>query len=438
MCINFEISMENAEKYERENNWSEALNIYNKLLLKEPNKVNILEKVGWCFSRLNKYNDAVEIFQKLSNLEPKKAKWDYMVGYQYYSMKEWDKAIEFFRLSLSKYPEYFIVKYRLGYALTQISGKIQRLKSPNYLEAYKLFNECESLWDSMPEGDKNRERQHYADVCFQKSKILIERSEWEEAIDSIKKSIKIDKNNTDYFYILSKALCGKGEYEEALRVIPNSSKYYINELKAKIYSQLNDIDRSIDLYTLILKSRKRDYLYRQLGEEYVKKNDLPNAFINIQKAIKLGSKNHTNYFALGNLYYKAGLLISAKSELEKAHGIKQKEYNCDYIEALNLINEVNDQIKLNNIKTDDIKILNSLKKCLENKNDEIIQGKVKKYKAERGFGFIQSRDKDVYFHISEVYKPHQKNLCEGINITFYIQESPKGLIAKDIRIIENQ
>ncbi|EGD46757.1 Cold-shock protein DNA-binding [Ruminiclostridium papyrosolvens DSM 2782] len=429
-----ESSMEYAEKLEKEKDWTNALVAYKNILLIKPEDIKIIEKIGWCYSRLEQYHKAIEAFKELITREPKKAKWDYMVGYQYYSMKEWNIAIEFFRTSLTKYPNYFIVKYRLGYALTQTSGKIQRLKSPNYLEAFKLFSECELLWNKMSDVEKNREKQHYADICFQKSKILLERSDWDGSINSIRKSIDIDKNNPDYSYILSKALCSKGEYEEALKVIPNGNKYYINELRAEIYSKLNDVDRAIDLYTRLLKTRDRDYLHRLLGEEYIKKNDLPNAFINIQKSIKLNPKNHKNYFAMGKLYYVAGLLILAKSELEKAIMIKQNEYNCDYIEANDLLNEINNEIQLKNVENDDINILKKLKKNIVS---DIIKGKVKKYVSERGFGFIKDREKEFYFHISDVYQTHQKNVCEGADVTFSIQESTKGPVAKQIKVVAN-
>lgn len=428
------ISIKSAEKFEKENDWLNALEVYKKLLEKDSDNINVLEKVGWCYSRLTQYNNAIDTFKVLIIREPKKAKWYYMVGYQYYSMKEWDIAIEFFRKALVKYPNYFIVKYRLGYALTQTSGKMLRLKSPNYIEAFKLFSECEELWSRMSDKDKIRERQHYADICFQKCKILIERCEWDGAISSIKKSIDIDRNNIDYNYNFSKALYGKGEYEQALKVIPNSCKYYINELKAEILSKLEDFDSAINIYTHQLNTRKRDYLFRQLGDEYLKKNDLKNAFINVQKAITLGPKNHKNYFTLGKIYLMAGLLISAKQELEKACSLKQNEYNSDYIEAAQLLDRVTKDINKNGIEIDDIDKLNILKNSLSDESYKLIKGKIKKYITDRGFGFIQFNNQECYFHISDVFRPHQNKICEGTDVIFSTQESTKGPTAKNIKV----
>lgn len=154
---NKDINQQKAEEMEKNNNWHSALAIYQAIINKDPNNVEILSKIGWCQSRLKNYDKAINTFKKIIELDPNKAKWYYMLGYQYYAQEDWQNAIDWFKKAIDIYPEYFIVKYRLGYALTQVSGTIYRLKRPEYLEAFKHFEDCQIIWENMPEEKKKYE-----------------------------------------------------------------------------------------------------------------------------------------------------------------------------------------------------------------------------------------------------------------------------------------
>jgi CRISPR-associated protein Cmr6 len=68
-----------------------------------------------------------------------------------------------------------------------------------------------------------------------------------------------------------------------------------------------------------------------------------------------------------------------------------------------------------------------------------INGKIKKYNTEKGFGFISYREdsaeKDIFFHISEISNREQKP-CEGLEVLFIPGEGRKGQVAKKIRIYD--
>jgi len=66
-----------------------------------------------------------------------------------------------------------------------------------------------------------------------------------------------------------------------------------------------------------------------------------------------------------------------------------------------------------------------------------IKGKIKKYNAEKGFGFISyqegSKEKDIFFHISGILTKEQKP-DEGLEVLFIPGEGRKGPEAKKIKI----
>ena len=62
-----------------------------------------------------------------------------------------------------------------------------------------------------------------------------------------------------------------------------------------------------------------------------------------------------------------------------------------------------------------------------------MQGKVKKFNKEKGFGFIKlAVDKDVFFHYSELKMDGFKTIEEGADVEFEMVETDRGLQARNI------
>ena len=65
-----------------------------------------------------------------------------------------------------------------------------------------------------------------------------------------------------------------------------------------------------------------------------------------------------------------------------------------------------------------------------------MQGKVKRFNKNKGFGFITIEDgKDVFFHFSELVMEGFKTVDEGASVEFELVEGDRGLQAHDIKII---
>lgn len=62
-----------------------------------------------------------------------------------------------------------------------------------------------------------------------------------------------------------------------------------------------------------------------------------------------------------------------------------------------------------------------------------MNGTVKWFNAEKGYGFITSEEgNDVFVHFSQINKDGYKTLEEGEEVTFEVAEGPKGLQAENI------
>ncbi|SMB78870.1 cold-shock DNA-binding protein family [Desulfonispora thiosulfatigenes DSM 11270] len=65
-----------------------------------------------------------------------------------------------------------------------------------------------------------------------------------------------------------------------------------------------------------------------------------------------------------------------------------------------------------------------------------MNGTVKWFNAEKGFGFITGEDgKDVFAHFSQINSTGFKTLEEGQNVSFDVVEGAKGPQAENITVI---
>jgi CspA family cold shock protein len=63
----------------------------------------------------------------------------------------------------------------------------------------------------------------------------------------------------------------------------------------------------------------------------------------------------------------------------------------------------------------------------------LMQGKVKWFNKEKGYGFIEREDgNDVFVHFSAIQEDGFKTLYEGDLVEFEIVEGPKGLQAANV------
>lgn len=63
-------------------------------------------------------------------------------------------------------------------------------------------------------------------------------------------------------------------------------------------------------------------------------------------------------------------------------------------------------------------------------NEEKQQGKIKWFRTDKGFGFIEISDgKDIFVHASQV----QEELNEGDAVEFVIKEGKKGPVATEVK-----
>ena len=64
------------------------------------------------------------------------------------------------------------------------------------------------------------------------------------------------------------------------------------------------------------------------------------------------------------------------------------------------------------------------------------EGKVKWFSERKGYGFIaQEEGQDIFVHYSSIDMPGFKTLSEGDQVSFNVEESERGPVAKNVKRI---
>ena len=62
------------------------------------------------------------------------------------------------------------------------------------------------------------------------------------------------------------------------------------------------------------------------------------------------------------------------------------------------------------------------------------EGTVKWFSEKKGYGFIEQEDgQDVFVHFSSIDMPGFKTLSEGERVSFDMEESDRGPVAKNVK-----
>jgi CspA family cold shock protein len=66
-----------------------------------------------------------------------------------------------------------------------------------------------------------------------------------------------------------------------------------------------------------------------------------------------------------------------------------------------------------------------------------MQGVVKWFNNEKGFGFIKAGNdaRDIFVHFKEIQVDGYKTLKDGDKVEFTFQDSPKGPVAKGVSLV---
>lgn len=211
--------------------------------------------------------------------------------------------------------------------------KMVSLKTPTDPTDAKILR----LSEAIEKDPKN------ASLLSQRSKLYLEKKQFEKALSDAEKAISIDNSNGEYFFLKAKAQRGLNRLEAALNSTKiaedkdfNSPDLYI--LVGEIFIVIKQYQQAIEYLNSALKlSSFNEYAYFYKGIVYAETGDTLRALSNLQTAIEQNPEFVDPYNELAKIH-------TAKKQYKEAHQYLESGLRFDpgnpflhYNEGVNLV-----------------------------------------------------------------------------------------------------
>jgi len=400
-----------AEQAQKQNQWTQAAELYSQALQESPDNQVAKQQLGWCLSRAKEYEKAIAVFQDLIQCQPESAKWPYMVGYQDHEQERWREAVNWYDKSLTLNPDYIVVLYRKGYAHFKL-GEVG--------QALQAFERCRKLWHALPEGQlKEKDKKNCAKAAYHQAEVSIENARvvegaFDAAIRLLGEAINLDPDNHNAHYLLGKALLENGQPEKAIEAFQEADRIqprqdYILDRWGMALAELKQYDNARKIYERIPSYQRKDYILRHLGEIQLQEGDYQNAIKTLKLAVQKNGRNHNAHYLLGMGYIAIGNWVLAVHEFREAIRLRQKHYNVPFPEAQKALDDVLSQ----HPETANLPQINTRQR-----------GKVIKYFDDKGYGFIRGDSGEIFFHVRDC--PRDEKIEAGMIVEYEEGIGDKG------------
>jgi tetratricopeptide (TPR) repeat protein/cold shock CspA family protein len=420
-----------ARQHMQQNEWPAAIQLLEQARLINPQDITVMGDLAFCYSRSEQYPKAIELYGALCELQKDMARWPYSLGYQYYAQQQYAQAIPHFDRALEIKPDYIVVLYRKGYALSQLKGKEG--------QALTILERCREAFQALPDGDaKDQEQKHYADACFQQGKLFLKLRNYRLAGERLQEVAHLAGDDAGIQYNLGKLYVETDRYDEAIdclktaRRLSKQPQHYILDYLGRAYTGAGRLQEAIQVYEQMPQNiRSRAYILRNMGDVYAQLEQMDKAESVLREAVKREYRNHNGHYRLGQVYQRLGKFQQAAQEFKKAIELRQNQYSKDFPEAEESLQALLTEHP--EIEVEREVVLSSPPVSSSGRP----VGCVKKYFDDRGYGFleVEGQRNDLFFHITEVVG--RDSVSIGEYLEYSVGEGKDGRpCATDLKTME--
>ncbi|MGB9781107.1 tetratricopeptide repeat protein [Caldanaerobacter sp.] len=167
-----------------------------------------------------------------------------------------------------------------------------------------------------------------------------------EEVNDIEIKIKASYNNALCYRCIGKPALSIDYIEKCLSVLDKEKDFehyvYAKSIEANSYRDMKEYDKALEIFKGLVEEIKDDdslllgFLYTNIGEVYIGKNDFEKSLEYFNKAERIRRKEDKNLLShtlieKANLYIKMGLYKEALSSLEEGLEISYRNKDVEYI-----------------------------------------------------------------------------------------------------------
>jgi len=133
-----------GEYYFQKNHFTEAAEIFDRLLQDNPNDETILQKKGYCFQMLGYLKEAVSVYMKAELLNANHSWTIKKLAHCYRALKQPQNALEYYRKAATLSPDNLSIQLYIGHCYLELKNYAEALKC--YFKVEYLTNNKEKAW----------------------------------------------------------------------------------------------------------------------------------------------------------------------------------------------------------------------------------------------------------------------------------------------------
>lgn len=391
LVVQFDPTRENLHThlvslYLRTGQFQQALATGEVAISRFPDNVRIHMIMGDILSNQDKYQEALDHYKKVMEIEPSNARAYLLAGYNLKALKQYDDASKLFQQATVVEPANPLGYHYLGSALAR-TGKMQSAEEkfkksltlrPSFIEARENLARVLELQKKYPEAmeqyriilklkpDDKKINEHLKRFNFaagaqstdniqvsevppfepdepnihtQIGIIFYEQAVYLEAVDEFRLALA-NEEDKELRLVIAKIYELFGRMDKAITEVEAYRKVDTGEESidillnlARLYGLNKEMRKSIALLKqAVVMDLDNDQLYHALALAHMSLNENEEAYLNINKAIKLNDKKDTYHFEQGALLERLGQFDKAIAAMKHA-----LEINPHHSDAHNFI-----------------------------------------------------------------------------------------------------
>ncbi|MEW6238245.1 MAG: tetratricopeptide repeat protein [Candidatus Omnitrophota bacterium] len=266
------------------------------------------------------YAEALSWFRQAVSLDARNPEWHFAIARQLIGLEKLEEACNELNETIKLNPAHAEAYTMLGIYQHKVKDDLAAAEKqyllaiqadPKHLRSRKLlaelyislhrFEDSQKLYEAILH-EKPSEFDAYEGL----GKVLLQRSQTDQAIDALKQAIALKPEEPEPYRLLGQALARLGQRAEAQELLKQYQK--VKEGQNRLIDQLRAVRRS----------PKNPGVWFNLGKEYLKRKETWKAIDAYETGVELDAENEAAHGLLGALYIQERLPVYAQWHLEKA------------------------------------------------------------------------------------------------------------------------
>lgn len=251
--------------YEQSDNINEALRYFEEAYHINPENEGVLYELGYCYEKINEDKKSIKFYDLYLDVDTFSDTAWFNIGVVYSKLKMFEKAIEAYEYALALNDKFENAWFNIGY--TYCTWKKYKKAIVAFEEYSKLNEDDDEVYCLIAECNlkmhRNRKAYGYyekaleknafnANACYGMGFILNSDGNFAKADEFLKKSVKLEPDNGEYWFTYAQNSSKLNHYHDAIlgfetaaRIIPENSGVWLSH--AALLSKRGLVYKAIDL-----------------------------------------------------------------------------------------------------------------------------------------------------------------------------------------------